>query len=79
MDFAKGHRNQCHIPEPLLYVRDRLGHADVQTTAEYLHVINQLEAQLVLQHEDFIDGNPERDSIITAHSAACNDIQQLAA
>lgn len=42
--------------EPLLYVRDRLGHADVQTTAEYLHLINQLEAQLVLAHEDFIDG-----------------------
>ncbi len=42
--------------EPLLYVRDRLGHSDVQTTAEYLHLINQLEAQLILQHEDFIDG-----------------------
>lgn len=42
--------------EPLLYVRDRLGHSDVQTTAEYLHLINQLEAQLVLHHEDFIDG-----------------------
>ena len=42
--------------EPLLYVRDRLGHADVQTTAEYLHLINQLEAQWVLAHEDFIDG-----------------------
>ncbi len=42
--------------EPLLYVRDRLGHSDVQTTAEYLHLINQLEAQLVLAHEDFIDG-----------------------
>ncbi len=42
--------------EPLLYVRDRLGHSDVQTTVEYLHFINQLEAQLVLQHEGFIDG-----------------------
>ena len=41
--------------EPLLYVRDRMGHASVQTTAIYLHLINQLEAHLVLQHEDEID------------------------
>ena len=30
--------------EPLLYVRDRMGHSDVQTTAIYLHLINQLDA-----------------------------------
>ncbi|MBH0571136.1 tyrosine-type recombinase/integrase [Salmonella enterica] len=41
--------------EPLLYVRDRLGHSDVQTTMIYLHLINQLEAQSVLAHEDEID------------------------
>jgi site-specific recombinase XerD len=41
--------------EPLLYVRDRMGHSNVQTTAIYLHLINQLEAQLVLAHEDHID------------------------
>ena len=41
--------------EPLLYVRDRLGHADVSTTAIYLHLINSLEGQLVLAHEDEID------------------------
>ncbi len=41
--------------EPLLYVRDRMGHSDVQTTAVYLHLINQLEAQLVLAHEDHVD------------------------
>jgi integrase len=49
-------KNPSFMGEPLLYVRDRLGHSDVQTTAEYLHLINQLEAQLVLAHEDFIDG-----------------------
>lgn len=49
-------KNESFMGEPLLYVRDRLGHSDVQTTAEYLHMINQLEAQLVLAHEDFIDG-----------------------
>lgn len=41
--------------EPLMYVRDRLGHSDVQTTMIYLHLINQLEAQSVLAHEDEID------------------------
>jgi integrase len=42
--------------EPLLYVRDRLGHSDVQTTAIYLHLLNALEAELVFAHEDYIDG-----------------------
>ena len=41
--------------EPLLYVRDRLGHSDVSTTAVYLHLINSLEGHLVLAHEDEID------------------------
>lgn len=41
--------------EPLLYVRDRMGHSDVQTTAIYLHLINQLDAQIVIAHEDEID------------------------
>lgn len=51
--------------EPLLYVRDRMGHSDVQTTAIYLHLINQLDAQIVLAHEDemdmlFANGGEER-------------------
>lgn len=41
--------------EPLLYVRDRMGHSDVQTTAIYLHLINQLDAQIILAHEDELD------------------------
>ncbi len=41
--------------EPLLYVRDRLGHQDVSTTTVYLHLINSLEGHLVLAHEDEID------------------------
>ncbi len=41
--------------DPLIYVRDRLGHASVATTSVYLHVIHQLDADLVLQHEDEID------------------------
>ncbi|MDL5039293.1 site-specific integrase [Comamonas sp. Y6] len=41
--------------EPLLYVRDRLGHSDVSTTMIYLHLINALEGQLVSAHEDEVD------------------------
>ena len=41
--------------EPLLYVRDRLGHSDVTTTTVYLHLVNSLEGHLVLAHEDEID------------------------
>ncbi len=41
--------------EPLLYVRDRLGHSDVKTTAVYLSQINQLASQLVLAIEDEFD------------------------
>ena len=41
--------------DPLLYVRDRLGHSDVSTTTIYLHLVNSLEGQLVLAHEDEID------------------------
>jgi len=41
--------------EPLLYVRDRLGHSDVTTTTIYLHLINSLEGHLVLAHEDELD------------------------
>lgn len=41
--------------EPLLYVRDRMGHSNVSTTAIYLHLINSLEGHLVLAHEDELD------------------------
>jgi len=41
--------------EPLLYVRDRLGHSNVSTTTIYLHLINSLEGHLALAHEDEID------------------------
>lgn len=48
-------KSQGFAGEPLLYVRDRMGPSDVQTTAIYLHLINQLNAQAVLAHEDEID------------------------
>lgn len=48
-------KSQTFQGEPLLYVRDRLGHSDVSTTAIYLHLINSLEGHLVLAHEDEVD------------------------
>ncbi len=48
-------RRTTYQGDPLLYVRDRLGHSSVATTSIYLHMINQLDAELVLQHEDEID------------------------
>lgn len=48
-------RQSSHQGDPLLYVRDRLGHSNVATTSVYLHLINQLDTDLVVQHEDEID------------------------
>lgn len=41
--------------DPLLYIMDRLGHSSVLTTAGYLKLINQLDGELISQHEDELD------------------------
>jgi integrase len=41
--------------EPLLYVRDRMGHSSVNTTVRYLHLINHIEGSLALKYESEID------------------------
>jgi integrase len=43
------------IGDPLQYVADRLGHSNVSSAKRYLHVIENLNAPLVLMHEDEID------------------------
>ncbi len=48
--------------DALMYVRDRLGHASVVTTQVYLHLLRDMEATLVLAHEDEIDQLFEADS-----------------
>src|ERR1700722_105528 len=44
-------RKSSYEGDPLLYVRDRMGHANVSTTSVYLHLINQLASELILKHE----------------------------
>lgn len=48
-------KSQAFEGDPLLYVRDRMGHADVSTTSLYLHLVNSLEGALVMAHENEID------------------------
>ena len=43
------------LGEPLLYVRDRLGHSSVETTAIYLKQLNQLSSAVVLALEEEFD------------------------
>lgn len=48
-------RSEQFRGDPLLYVRDRMGHSEVSTTIKYLHLLDQLEGELALAHEDYID------------------------
>jgi site-specific recombinase XerD len=41
--------------EPLLYVRDQLGHSSVQTTVVYLNQINRLSGSIVLAMQEEFD------------------------
>ena len=62
-----GLRRHNYRGDALLYVRDRLGHASIETTMIYLHLVEQLESDLILEHEAEIDalfgeanGGPEK-------------------
>lgn len=48
-------RKSAYEGDPLIYVRDRLGHANITSTAVYLHLIDKLASQLILQHEAELD------------------------
>ena len=41
--------------EPLIYVRDRLGHNSVVTTEKYLHMLDHLEDDLMTAYQEEID------------------------
>jgi integrase/recombinase XerD len=41
--------------DPLLYLRDRLGHSSVSSTQIYLHLLEQLDVGLLMLHEQELD------------------------
>jgi len=41
--------------EPLMYLRDRLGHSSINTTMIYLHLVNELMDDLTTEYQDEID------------------------
>lgn len=53
--LARLRQEQNFHGEPLLYVRDRLGHSSVDTTMIYLRQVNQLASSLVLALEHEFD------------------------
>lgn len=53
--LARLRANPDYVGEPLLYVRDRLGHENVQTTTVYLDQIEQLAGAAVLAIADEYD------------------------
>jgi integrase/recombinase XerD len=48
-------RRQRSKTDPLLYVRERLGHASIHTTMFYLHYLDQVEDELITQYQEEID------------------------
>lgn len=41
--------------DPLLYVRNRLGHASITTTERYLHLLDEVEDDLMTRYQEYID------------------------
>lgn len=41
--------------DPLLYLRDRLGHSSIQTTEKYLHYLSEVEDNLMNHYQEEID------------------------
>lgn len=48
-------RKRKSVIDPLLYVRDRLGHASVATTEKYLHFLSEVEDNVSNDYQDEID------------------------
>lgn len=45
--------------EPLVFLQKQLGHASIQTTIEYLHLVNELADGAVLTYDDELnEGTP---------------------
>lgn len=48
-------RRRKSVTDPLLYLRDRLGHSSVGTTQRYLHLISIVEDDVMGEYQDYID------------------------
>lgn len=48
-------RKRKTIIDPLLYVRDRLGHVSIHTTEKYLHYLSEVEDDLMTDYQKEID------------------------
>jgi integrase/recombinase XerD len=48
-------RKHKSATDPLLYVRDRLGHSSVSVTERYLHYLDAIEDDLITAYQDEID------------------------
>lgn len=55
------HRGDNRI-EPLVFVQHQLGHASIQTTMVYLHIVNELVDDAVLQYDDELNDWAEAQS-----------------
>jgi integrase/recombinase XerD len=55
------HRGDNRI-EPLVFVQKQLGHASIQSTMAYLHIVNELADEAVLQYDDELNDWAEAQS-----------------
>ena len=46
--------------DPLLYIRDRLGHSSILTTEKYLHYLSEVEENLITSYQEEIDSLCEK-------------------
>lgn len=49
-------RRRKSVVDPLIYLRDRLGHASVITTQKYIHLLGAIEDDVLTEYQDYIDG-----------------------
>jgi integrase/recombinase XerD len=50
-----GLRERGYKGDPLIYLRDRLGHSSLTSVMIYVHLLDELDANLILKHEEEIN------------------------
>ena len=56
-----GMRERKSRSDPLMYVRDRLGHASIATTQRYLHYLEEVEDDLMTAYQEEVDALGQGD------------------